>query len=280
MHHNQVYGNLLSYKFYTRPTARRTYGYTHVTKVKHQKNVHELLNILFMHGTSSTWEMAQTKYSKVTAIRNQEKIYRRLLVGRTDRNKYSRGILDIGLVLKEGSTRYTKYRLSLYGILYCLDTQELDKKSINNMAKKYAFLLPNVFGKWNRIKSVLGSDVYNLEILAKGVLLNNTKFAHNDNPLYELMSYLHIKYRRNFESIYEHRLAEQISYWFYTYLLYTNPQKLSRVLAKDSELQQWYVDFFNEARNYYAQRLLAVKNFNVLGNNSRSNKLKKTITRT
>ena len=74
-----VYGNLMSYKFYIRPEARRLYGNTRATKSKHQQNVHELLHILFVNGAGTTWDMARTMLRKVSTIREQEKTYRRLL---------------------------------------------------------------------------------------------------------------------------------------------------------------------------------------------------------
>ena len=60
------------------------------------------------------------------------------------------------------------------------------------------------------------------------------------------MSYIHIKYRRYFESISENDLADQISFWFYTYFLYDSSgntkstkiipgiRKLQRVLDQDA----------------------------------------------
>ncbi len=264
--YNQAYGNLMSYKVYVRPAAHSMYGYTIQRKSKHQQNALDLLQTLFVNGSCTTWEMAKNKSHKITIIRNQEKIFRRLLVGRTDRARYSGGILDSGLVVKEKHTKpYSRYRLSLYGILYCLDTTYPRKKDIDVMTSKYAFLLPKIFGRWKELKSILGSDVYNLQILAKTIYLNNLKMARTDNPLYELMSFIHIKYRRNFESISEVELAEQISYWFYTFLLYRDKsQKLKNILASDAHLQKWYMDFFNQAKNYYIQRLHTIKNFDLV----------------
>ena len=259
----QVYGNLMSYKIYVRPAARNLYGYATGTVSKHQKNVHTLLHALFVYGSGTTWDMARTRLRSVADIREQEKIYRRLLVGRTDRGKYSGGVLNAGLVISERDTKkpYTMYRLSLHGILYCIDALEPTKKEMDNMATQYAFLLPKVFGNWKYIRRTLEQDAYCLRILAKGLYLDNAMMVRSDIPLYELMSFIHTKYRKNFESMSEYDLSEQISYWFYTFLLYQNhTEKLRKVLAQDKQLQKWYMNFFRQTRDYYAERLSILKN--------------------
>ena len=89
------------------------------------------------------------------------------------------------------------------------------------------------------------------------------------------MSFINIKYRRYYESISEKDLAEQISYWFYTYLLYQRKanktknntkkihfgvQKLQHVFDRDQELSNWYRKFFKDAENYYKDRTDMIKN--------------------
>lgn len=276
------YGNLFSYKYYLRPLAHRLYGNTAKTKIKHQQNVQKLLQILFLNGTSTTWDMAKAKFhNDISVIRTKEKEYRRLLIGRTDRGKHSAGVLDIGLVVKDGKS-YKKgspsdqYRLSLHGILYCLDVLNLNHKDVDKMASKYATVLPKIFGKWEYLKSVIeDDDVYKLQILSKGLLLDNPNISIDQKvPLYELMSFINVKYRRYFESISEKDLAEQISYWFYTYLLYQRRtskktdnkkiplgiQKLQHVFDRDKELKDWYLEFFKKAENYYNDRTNMIKN--------------------
>ena len=254
----QVHGNLMSYKHYLRPTILDTYG-TRDPKGRHQKNVHRLLHALLVHGPGTTWDTAKAGHGQVSAIRTQEKIYRRLLIGRFDRGRYSGGLVNSGLVIAEDKRHYSRYRLSVYGILYCMDVLNLGKSDHDGMAGHYAFLLPRIFSRWERTSRVLGDDAYNLRILAKGIYLNNMRFAHSDTPLYELMSYLHIKYRRSFEAMAEDALAEQVSYWFYIFLLYSAPSKLKRLLASDGELHDWFAGFFGEAESYYAARLRSIK---------------------
>lgn len=270
------YGNLLSYKFYMLPTSQKMYGNSQ-SKIKHHQNVQQLLYVLAMLGASTTWEMAKKKFPNDNAkVREKEKEYRRLLVGRTDRGKHSSGVLEFGLVVKDGKVfRHPvsdKYRLSLHGILFCLNTLNLNKNEIDIVAQNYSKVLPKVFGKWNYLKSRIDDDVYKLSILAKGLLLDNPLIVKTtDNPFYELMSYIHIKYRRYFESISEKSLADQISFWFYTYFLYDSGNKkskkavigvkrLQQILNDDAELKKWYLSFVKESDKYYKTRVKTIKN--------------------
>ena len=270
------YGNLLAYKYYMRPTAHKLYGSSSKSKIKHHENIQKLLQILLTNGICTTWEMAKIRFhNDVSAVRTKEKEYRRLLIGRIDRGKHSEGVLDLGLVVKDKNSVQKKisdqYRLSLHGILYCLDVLDLSHKDIEKMASKYADVLPKIFGKWDFLKSNIGDDVYKLQILSKGLLLDNPAMKNPFNPIYELMSFIHIKYQRNYESISEKDLADQIAYWFYTFLLFQRPtsnkdktqngiKRLQNIIKKDEEIQKWYLEFFKEAENYYQQRFQTIKN--------------------
>ena len=271
------YGNLSSYKFYVLPTAKKLYG-TPKSKIKHHQNVQQLLQVLALFGTSTTWEMTKKRFPNDNSkVREKEKEYRRLLVGRTDRGKHSSGILEFGLIVKDGKVlRHPvsdKYRLSIHGILYCINVLNLTKKEIDIVAEKYADILPKVFGKWEFLKSAIGDGVYKINILSKGLLLDNPLVVKNlNNPLYELMSYIHIKYRRYFESIPEKDLADQVSLWFYTYFLYDSSEsvgskkimpgikKLQKVLNSDPDLYEWYMKFVKETDQYYKERVSTIKN--------------------
>lgn len=253
-----THGNLLSYKRYTIFAARKKCGCVKATSA-YQKGMQRILHVLFVNGISTTWDMARADLEDVASIRSREKTYRRLLIGRTDRGKHSHGLLNMGLIIEDkGEKSYSRYRLSLYGILYCLDILDPSKRDIDSMAVKYARFLPRVFGLWRTVKSVLGTDAYNLRILAQGIYLDNVTVARSGNPLYELMSYIHIKYAKNFEYMPEDDLADQISYWFYTYLLHRNRDKLERMLVSDEGLCAWYMEFFCQARAYYADRIKAM----------------------
>lgn len=226
---DSTYGNLQSYKFYIRPLAHRLFGDRYHRKhavTKHQKNVQSLLEVLALEGSHTTWEMAKSNLvENDISVRTREKEFRRLLVGRHDRGKRSNGIVDVGLVVKD-KISYNRgpaaeYRLSLHGVLYCLDVFELTDQQIDTVAKNYAKVLPKVFGRWDYLKSIVGNDVYRIRLLAKGLVLDNTEMQFDSIPFSELMSYISAKFRENFEYITEKHLADQISYWFYTNLLYS-----------------------------------------------------------
>jgi len=270
-----IYGNLQSYKLYVRPTAHSLYGNSYYRKKsvpKHQKNVQQLLEILALNGSLTTWGVAKVRLAgDISMIRIREKEFRRLLIGRIDRGKRSQGLLDVGLVVKDEIANKdkspTKYRLSLHGILYCLDVFDLTDRQIDIIATKYSKVLPKVFGKWDYLKSVIGDHVYGLRILAKGLLLDNSNIARPRVPIYELMTCITIKYRKNFDSISEQELADQISYWFYTNLLYSSDfrsnkkkpsigtQRLKSVLNGDKELKKWYFDFYQQVERFYKTRI-------------------------
>jgi len=212
-------------------------------------------------------------------VRTREKEFRRLLIGRTDRAKRSPGLVDVGLAVKDRAVYKTglssRYRLSLHGILYCLDVFDLTNKEMDIIATKYSKVLPKVFGKWDYLKSEIGDDVYKLRILAKGLTLDNPQVARPDVPLYELMSFIAVKYRKNFENIPEHLLAEQISFWFYTNLLYSpdfrynkkkenvGTRKLKAIFKGDKELKKWYMDFVQEAKIFYRTRTQILRESNI-----------------
>jgi hypothetical protein len=274
-----IYGNLHAYKTYTRPTAQRLFGkysFRRRTGLKHHENIQKMLEILALNGVLTTWGMAKTHLDDSTSIRSKEKDYRRLLVGRLARGKHSLGLLDVGLVVKDGKS-YLKgeadqYRLSLHGILYCLDVLDLTDKEVDTIASKYAKVLPWIFGRWDYLKENIGKEVYLLRNLAAGLFMDNIQISKITNfPVYELMTYLNIKYQDSFEQINEEDLANQISYWFYTTLLVPSKLTTSRkkssleikqwkqVINGDPELKNWYYNFVDESIKFYNTRFQKIK---------------------
>lgn len=268
------HGNLMSYKVYVRPAARAKYGYSTIALTKHQKSIHSMLRLLMTYGPCTTWDMASIRRHNVSFIREKEREYRRLFIGRTDGRRRTDGILDIGLVVREkkviGKKISWKYRLSLHGMLYCMDALNLTNDEIDVMASTYAESLPKVFGIWHKLRSVLGDDTYKIRILSKALMFESAKTtAIPDNPMRELMDYIHVRHAKGFESISEHGLAEQVSCWFYTYMLYYRhprsariPQrsvKTRRMLHDDSNMYRWYREFFDEAQDHYKSRFQVMK---------------------
>ena len=279
-----IYGNLHAYKIYTRPTARRLFGnhsFRRKSMSKHQENVQIMLEILALNGALTTWGMAKNHMGdNQNAIRTREKEYRRLLVGRKDRGKKSIGVMDVGLVVKDGKN-YLRgpsdlYRLSLHGILYCIDVMDFTNKQIDTLATQYSSMLPNLFGKWDHLKSVIGDEIYRIRSLAAGLLLDNTRTTEISRfPVYEILTYNSVKYQNNFEHIKEEDLANQISYWFFTSLLI--PSKLSikgkestvgmrtwkKIFDEDKNLKKWYYDFLDETIKFYEDRFRMIKHLRI-----------------
>jgi len=282
---NANYGNLYAYKLYTRPTARRLFGsysFRRKTVSKHQENVQLMLEILALNGPLTTWGMAKTHLSNnSSAIRTREKEYRRLLVGRKDRGRKTMGVMDVGLVLKDGKNNLRGssdvYRLSLHGILYCLDVLDLTNKQVDAMASMYSGVLPHVFGKWDYLKDVIKDETYRLKILASGLFLDNVRITKITKfPVYEILTYLSIKYQNNFEHIQEKDLADQISYWFYTSLLLSSKSSSRakefhmevrawrKIFEGDKELQDWYYGFLGEVVKFYEERFHVIKHLDIV----------------
>lgn len=272
----KVYGNLQSYKLYVLPTAKQLFGsysYRRKSTIKHHSNVQKMLEILALHGPLTTWGMAKVVLrDDDSGIRTKEKEYRRLLKGREDRGKHSPGILDVGLVVVDGKN-YNRgpsdvYRLSVHGMLYCLDVLELTNKEIDTMAEHYSHVLSLLFGKWEHLKSIIGNDVYRIKTLAGGIFLDNIQVTKLSKfPVFELLTYLSIKYQEYFEIIDEKKLAEQISCWFYTNLLLPTGSKPVTAdntkwkrIFEDREIKTWYGGFVDEAIKFYGDRFRTIKN--------------------
>ncbi|HSB83984.1 MAG TPA: hypothetical protein VLD64_05815 [Nitrosarchaeum sp.] len=261
--------SLLSYKYHIRPNAHRLYG-TLASKSKHSENVQKIIKMLALEGPLTTWDMARIKFANdINKIRTKEKEYRRLLIGRIDRGKHSEGIVDLNIVLVDSkSTKRNSgniYRLSLFGILYCLDEINFSEKEIDKLAKNYEIILPLIFGKWDFLKSMIGDNIYNIALLGKGLLFDNPNIISIKNDeFYELISYFGIKSNILTESFNEQKIGNLISLWFYITLLYfpnlmnqkskNNKKYLKKILENDPEIKKWFLDFIIEAQMFYKKR--------------------------
>ena len=145
------------------------------------------------------------------------------------------------------------------------------------MAEKYSKVLPYVFGKWNYLKENIGNEVYRLKNLAGGLFMDNIQISKISNfPVYELMTYLNVKYQNNFEQIDEMDLANQISIWFYTNLLVPSKfrsfgkksslevKQWKKIIRYDDNLKKWYYDYVDEAIQFYNKRFNKLKKLETL----------------
>ena len=267
--------NLTSYKYYLRPIANNRFGSNNNSK--HSQNVRNILKILALEGPMTTWEMAKSKFVKEPdKIRSKEKEFRRLFVGRKDRGKFSEGILDLDLVLvDEISTKRNpgnRYRLSIYGILFCFDALDLKKEEIDKIASNYSNLLPFVFGRWNFLKSIIGDNVYNISLLGKGIFFDNPNIIKiNDSEFYELISYFGIKSNNVSGPLNEQKISELISLWFFLTLLYfpkliekKNRSLLKKISKRDKEIHNLIKKFIDEAELFYKLRTKILKNISII----------------
>jgi hypothetical protein len=143
----------------------------------------------------------------------------------------------------------------------------LSEKDIEKMAEKYTDVLPQIFGKWNYVKTIIGNDADRLKTLASGMFMDNIQISNITSlPIYELMTYINVKYQNNFEQINEEDLADQISYWFYTNLLISSKKsnnstkQWKKLLDSDPALKKWYYKFVDEAILFYTNRFKQIKN--------------------
>ena len=271
---------------YIRPNIYRIlYGDNHrkIPKNKHAENIICLLEILAKNGTCTTWQIAKNEIrNNMEKLRTKEKEYRRLIIGRNDKKRHNIGMLELGLVIQDG-INYNRgpaaqYRLSLHGILCCIDILDLDNDTIDKIAAAYSNILPKVFGMWEFLKSLLDNDIYKIKILSKGIISDNLIILQeSDYPISEIMSFVHIKYKQKLENIEEEELAEQISYWFYTNLLYRSVKdindknkekkffytKLGKILSKDPNLKKWYNKFLIEVKNYNKTQYFTIRKFKI-----------------
>ena len=266
MVNKQAYcGNLQSYKFYLRPAIIKKCGsITDENITEHQKMIQRTLQFLALNNLSSTWDIAKKLNSyDLLSPKSREKEYRRLFVGRTSGTRFLPGLLNSGLVTSKEDVyknrKVTKYGLSIYGILFCMDGLKFSDSQIDQMLTNYKDLIPKIFGRWSDIKNEFGKKAYCLRILSKGILFDFGGLEDQMyTPLYELMNYLNIKYRKNFDYIPDPDLAEQISYWFYSYLLFyvKNDQKhFDFKWFNDHKLQKWFFQFGYDAKEYFFKRV-------------------------
>lgn len=266
------YGNLQSYKFFTRPASQHFLGIKNKGGKIKRKKIESILWILGMNGASSTWEMAKHEILNDTSkLRSREKEFRRQIIGRKTTKKSYPGLIDIGLVVKDSITynkgKVSKYRLSLHGILFCIDSLDLSNEEIDKLAEKYSEILPMLFGNWNFLKNQIKDKVYRIKMLSRGTFLEGSQKKDSQNLLFaHLMTYVHLKFYEKYDGILEEELSMQISYWFYTSLLYFENKKeppLKKIFSNNKELKKWYTEFIKEVKIYFKEVTNSINEFKI-----------------
>ena len=158
-------------------------------ETKQSQKIISILRVLSQKGSCTTWDMAKVQFSNdISKLRNREKEYRRLIIGRKSIVKQYPGLLEMGFIVKDGIVfnrgPATKYRLSLHGILFCIDALNLSDKEIDIVAEKYSTVIPKIFGKWKFLKTILNENVYKIRILARGLLLDNLQNTDTKNFIF------------------------------------------------------------------------------------------------
>lgn len=264
-----LFGNIQAFRNLVFPVSEELFGSRSSTSLsKHKQYVQEMLKLLSLHGSMTTWDLAKNSIIlDLDSMRSRDKVFRRLLLGRTDRGKSSPGVLDIGLVTSTNSVSMpsNKYRLSAHGLLYCLAVLDLSNDEIDRIVSNYSDIFPKIFGKWHLINSYFKNSIDLLKEIGNAHVYENRHLVKfTDFPFVEINDYIHTKYVDFYESISESDFADAVSYWFFTnlpivYLLSgKNTNELLEnwmcLFEEDLDLKHWYYSFLLEMKNFYLVR--------------------------
>jgi len=275
-------GNIQAFRNLVLPVSEELFGSRFSTSLsKHKQYVQEMLKLLSLNGSMTTWELAKSSIIlDLDSMRSRDKVFRRLILGRTDRGKSNPGVLDIGLVTTTNSipNSSNKYRLSAHGLLYCLAVLDLSDDEINRIVSNYSDIFPKIFAKWSLINSYFKNSIELLKKIGDTYVYENrhlTKFT--SFPFVEINDYIHTKYVNFYESISESDFADEVSYWFFTnlpieYVLTgKNTHKLLEnwtcLFEEDLDLKNWYYSFLLEMKNFYLVRFAKLDHQLSLDNN-------------
>lgn len=280
---HSIFGNLKAYRNQVYPTAIELAGSRSFRKSllpKHKQNVQEMLELLAINGKMTTWDLAKISHVlNVHSIRARDKIFRRLLVGRIDRGNIRPGVLDVGLVIKDGFNENNShlYRLSLHGLLYCFSIFDFTHKEIEKVVNAYSDYLPMIFNNWYVINKYFENSINVLQSIGTHYTFENdytTKLS--SLPFDEINRYIHTKYVNSYESILESDFANQISFWFFTNLPISHIMSRNNIDVSISnwkylfdevpELKLWYFSFLTEIKNHSLKRIENLENHLCLQN--------------
>ncbi|AFS81352.1 hypothetical protein NKOR_07455 [Candidatus Nitrosopumilus koreensis AR1] len=238
-------------------------------KRRNLKFVNEVLTLFCFNNELTSWEAAK-KISKKNfeSINKNEKKIKRLFVGRMDNGTKYEGLLQNEIIINIKNKKNNKYRISLFGLLYCLTYLKLTNKEIDNIAKMHQKLLPKIFSRWDEMKEK-GDECYRLRLLSRGLLLDRFDMINDRKfPTMEMLFYLHMKFLKYSEMCHEKDLAEEISYWFYITYFYSKrsysiqeKNNFKKILNKNPSINTWFKKFLFETKKYFKKsNTILVKN--------------------
>ena len=201
-------------------------------------------------------------------VKARQDMYSRMINGKLSQK--IPGLISRFLVVEDGtimkSKPTTKYKLSLFGILYSIrvfsnintriapqvkheetieikdnsgSSSESEIKSILDvLAKNYVETLPLIFGKWNFWKNNFGSLVDYLVSMSR---LNKDSLENLiTDPLYNVRPF-HMYYGMRKQS----GRADEVTMWFITKIenSISHPKKFRTTLKKDTDIFRWYSEF-------------------------------------
>ena len=232
---------------------------------KHKRNVVAILKFLALNGKTTAWNITIHSMPK-TSIQNADRIVRRILSGRTDREKYSPGLIEDRVVTEEPSNKKEFYfELTFFGLLYSIKLCNFTSKELYQVAKNYEDFLPYVFGKHEYLKKNKVSLIP-LKIFAEGKMSKLERSMQVNVHYQELFNYLNSQFPRS--AISEREFRNYASYWFYSYLLWDfrvnkkmTIKKWHKIISNDYKIGLWYSAMITGALQFYSDRFQTTKQF-------------------
>ena len=234
---------------------------------KHADNVRKVLLFLALHEPATTWDLRKACFTEYADDKQGESVARRLLVGRTDREKKTDGLVDLGVVspTKQNDQRAsTHYDLTLYGMLYAIAICDFTDQELYKAAKRHHCMIPYIFDKADYLESKHVSLQLLKVITSKEIVkFNDTMTAV---PYHHLVNYLIISYPA--PKMFVDKFVHFIAYWFYTYLMlklsdknHVISKKWKRIVKDDSDIWDLYGSFLDEALSYYEKQNKSLRSF-------------------
>jgi hypothetical protein len=248
-------GSLLTYRnFMTQITKR-----LHHDPV-HRSNVCKILECLALSGKATTWDIRKYCFPSLND-KQADSMVRRILVGRKDRGRISKGLVDYGLVERIRNTSNTdirKYKLTIHGLLYSSLESKYTSKQWYQIARHNEELIPHIFRQCDYLEN--NRVTLNLvRSIANGEFPRMDEMRTKPLPYHEINDYLRIKFAKKLGVS---EFAEFIAFWFYTFQMYvfwaenkeTCFKRWKKLVSSNAEINKWYSDMINEVLEFYQNR--------------------------